>query len=154
MFEHIVQMGPMLVLAGVMAGWVAEVVSRADGHGFIRDMVLGLVGSVVGAVTVWVVISSEAGMLAMFLVGCGGAMLAIVAQRRFWGSSLTSRPRRARGKKGRGNAETPQNNRPLRARSVRIAGELESSSVMASVRCWGGIAGVRQMFVRLRRITS
>src|SRR5437660_9212214 len=49
MFEHIVQMGPMLVLAGVMAGWVAEVVSRADGHGFIRDMVLGLVGSVVGA---------------------------------------------------------------------------------------------------------
>src|SRR5437660_12433600 len=80
MFEHIVQMGPMLVLAGVMAGWVAEVVSRADGHGFIRDMVLGLVGSVVGAATVWVVISSEAGMLAMFLVGCGGAMLAIVAQ--------------------------------------------------------------------------
>ncbi len=71
MFEHIVQMGPMLVLAGVMAGWVAEVVSRADGHGFIRDMVLGLVGSVVGAATVWVVISSEAGMLAMFLVGCG-----------------------------------------------------------------------------------
>ena len=38
MFEHIVQMGPMLVLAGVMAGWVAEVVSRADGHGFIRDI--------------------------------------------------------------------------------------------------------------------
>src|SRR5437867_13318575 len=61
MFEHIVQMGPMRVLAGVMAGWVAEVVSRADGHGFIRDMVLGLVGSVVGAATVWVVISSEAG---------------------------------------------------------------------------------------------
>ena len=52
MFEHIVQMGPMLVLAGLMAGWVAEVVSRADGHGFIRDMV--------------------------------------VAQRRFWGSSLTT----------------------------------------------------------------
>ena len=34
-------------------------------------MVLGLVGSVVGGATVWVVISSEAGMLAMFLVGCG-----------------------------------------------------------------------------------
>src|SRR6266481_2619037 len=87
MFEHIVQMGPMLVLAGVMAGWVAKVVSRADGHGFIRDMVLGLVGSVVEAATVWVVISSEAGMLAMFLVGCGGAMLAIVAHRMFWRSA-------------------------------------------------------------------
>src|SRR6266852_3587176 len=96
MFEHIVQMGPMLILAGLMAGWVAEVVSRADGHGFIRDIVLGLLGSVVGGATVWVVISSEAGMVTMFLVGCGGATLAIVAQRRFWGSSL-----------GRGPTELP-----------------------------------------------
>lgn len=84
MLEHIIQMGPMLVLAGLIAGWVAEVVSRADGHGFIRDMVLGLVGSVVAGTTVWVVISSEAGMLAMFLIGCGGAALAILAQRTFW----------------------------------------------------------------------
>jgi uncharacterized membrane protein YeaQ/YmgE (transglycosylase-associated protein family) len=87
MFEDVVQMVPMLVLAGLIAGWVAEVVSRADGHGFIRDMVLGLVGSVVGGAAVWVVISSEAGMLAMFLIGCGGATLAIVAQRRFWPSA-------------------------------------------------------------------
>jgi len=87
MFEHIVQMGPVLVLAGLMAGWVAEVLSRADGYGFIRDTGLGLVGSVVAGATVWVVISSEAGMLAMFLVGCGGATLAIVAQRRFWRSA-------------------------------------------------------------------
>jgi len=34
--------------------------------------------------TIWVVISSGAGMLAMFLIGCGGATLAIVAQRTFW----------------------------------------------------------------------
>jgi uncharacterized membrane protein YeaQ/YmgE (transglycosylase-associated protein family) len=87
MFEDVVQMVPMLVLAGLIAGWVAEVVSRADGHGFIRDMVLGLVGSVVGGAAVWVVISSEAGMLAMFLIGCGGATLAIVTQRRFWPSA-------------------------------------------------------------------
>ena len=83
MFEHIVQMGPMLVLAGLIAGWVAEVVSRADGHGFIRDMVLGLVGSVVVGSTVWVVLSSEVGMLAMFLVGCAGAALVILAHRTF-----------------------------------------------------------------------
>ncbi|HEV8643900.1 MAG TPA: hypothetical protein VGV13_22765 [Methylomirabilota bacterium] len=87
MLEHIIQMGPMLVLAGLMAGWVAEAVSRAGGYGFTHDMVLGLVGSVVGGGTVWVVISSEAGMLAMFLIGCGGAALAIVAQRRFWRSA-------------------------------------------------------------------
>ena len=86
MFEHIMQMGPMLVLAGLTAGWVAQTVSRADDYGFIHDMVLGLIGSVVVGATIWVVISSEAGMLAMFLIGCGGATLAIVTQRMFWRS--------------------------------------------------------------------
>jgi hypothetical protein len=42
---------------------------------------------VVGGATVWIVVSSEAGMPAMFLIGCGGATLAIVAQRRFWPSA-------------------------------------------------------------------
>ncbi len=87
MSEHIAQMGPMLILAGLMAGWVAEAVSRADGYGLILDMVLGLIGSVVVGATVWAVISSDAGMPATFLIGCGGAALAIVAQRRCWRSA-------------------------------------------------------------------
>jgi uncharacterized membrane protein YeaQ/YmgE (transglycosylase-associated protein family) len=87
MSEHIAQMGPMLILAGLMAGWVAEAVSRADGYGLILDMVLGLIGSVVVGATVWAVISSDPGMPAMFLIGCGGAALAIVAQRRCWRSA-------------------------------------------------------------------
>jgi uncharacterized membrane protein YeaQ/YmgE (transglycosylase-associated protein family) len=40
----------MLVLAGLTAGWVAQTLSRADTYGFIHDMALGLIGSlVVGA---------------------------------------------------------------------------------------------------------
>jgi len=87
MFEHIVHMGPMLVLAGLMAGWMAETVSRAGGYGFIPDMVLGLIGSVVVGGTVWIVVSSDANMLGMFLIGCAGAALAIVAQRSLWRST-------------------------------------------------------------------
>ena len=30
MWEHIAQMGPILVLAGLMVGWTVEVVSRYD----------------------------------------------------------------------------------------------------------------------------
>jgi uncharacterized membrane protein YeaQ/YmgE (transglycosylase-associated protein family) len=86
MLEHVVQLGPMLILAGLLAGWTAEAVSRAGGYGFIPDMVLGLVGSVVGGTTVWVFVSSDAGMLAMFLIGCAGAALAVVAQRGLWRS--------------------------------------------------------------------
>jgi uncharacterized membrane protein YeaQ/YmgE (transglycosylase-associated protein family) len=89
MFEHIVQMGPMLILSGLIAGWVAEAASRAGGYGFIFDMVFGLIGSVVGGAIVWVFISSDIGMPAMLVIGGGGgAALAIAAQRRLWRSAL------------------------------------------------------------------
>ena len=88
MFEHIIQIGPMLVLAGLIAGWVAEAASRAGGYGFILDMVVGLVGSVVAGAIVWALTSSNIGMLAMLLIGCSGAALAIAAQRGLWRSTL------------------------------------------------------------------
>jgi uncharacterized membrane protein YeaQ/YmgE (transglycosylase-associated protein family) len=69
MFEHIMQMGPILVLAGLIAGWMAEAASRAGGYGFIVDMALGLIGSMVGGAIVWVLISSNIGRLAMLLIG-------------------------------------------------------------------------------------
>ena len=59
MLEHIVQMGPMLVLAGLAAGLVAEAVSRAGGYGFLYDVALGLVGSAVGGGIFWTVISTS-----------------------------------------------------------------------------------------------
>ena len=90
MLEHIVQMGPMLVLAGLIAGWVAEATSRAGGYGFILDMVLGLMGSVLVGSIVWVLISSTIWMPGMLAIGCGGAALAIAAQRWLWRSALVS----------------------------------------------------------------
>jgi hypothetical protein len=41
----------------------------------------------VGGAIVWVLISSEIGMLAMLLIGCGGAALALAAQRQLWRSA-------------------------------------------------------------------
>jgi uncharacterized membrane protein YeaQ/YmgE (transglycosylase-associated protein family) len=88
MFEHIIQMGPMLILAGVMAGWVAEATSRAGSYGFLIDMAVGLGGSLaVGAIFRSVISRDPAGMLVMFLVGFAGAALVIVAQRSCWRSA-------------------------------------------------------------------
>ena len=87
MSEHIAQIVPMLILAGLTAGWVAEAVSRAGGYGLIPGMGLGLVGSVLAGWIVWITVSGEGGMVAMLLIGGVGAALAIVAQRRFWRSS-------------------------------------------------------------------
>ena len=87
MMEHIAQMGPMLIVAALMVGWLTEAFSWAGGYGLIPDMGLGLLGSVVAGGIVWGVISSDVGMVAMFLIGGGGAALAIIGQRKFWRSS-------------------------------------------------------------------
>ena len=85
MLEHIAQMGPMLILAGLMAGWTAEAFSRAGGYGLIPDMILGLIGSVLAG-GIASIVSREAGMPAMFVIGGAGAALAVVAQRSLWRS--------------------------------------------------------------------
>jgi uncharacterized membrane protein YeaQ/YmgE (transglycosylase-associated protein family) len=79
--EQIVQMGPMLVLAGLMMGWLAETAWRAGGYGLLADIVVGLAGSVLGGVAFWVAISSQIGMVAMVVIGSVGGGLAIAVQR-------------------------------------------------------------------------
>ena len=85
MSDPITQMGPMLILAGLLVAWLAEVVSRAGGYGYTLDMAVGLVGSIVAGTVVWSLFSGL-GMAQMFLSGCAGATLAIAAQRGLWRS--------------------------------------------------------------------
>ena len=80
MTEHIAHMGPMLILAGLVAAWLAEAVSCAGGYGYTLDMAVGLVGSVLAGMLVWIAFS-DIGMPWMFVSGCAGATLAIAAQR-------------------------------------------------------------------------
>jgi uncharacterized membrane protein YeaQ/YmgE (transglycosylase-associated protein family) len=86
MLEDIAHMGPMLIVAGLLTGWIAETVSRAGGYGFTGDVALGLAGSVLVGGTAWIVLAGGVGMAAMLLIGGAGAALAILAQRSFWRS--------------------------------------------------------------------
>ena len=85
--EYIAQMGPMLVMAGLVVAWLAQLSATTRGHGLLPDMALGLIGSVAAGLLVWAVVSSGAGMLGMFGIGAAGAVLAIVAQRGLWRSA-------------------------------------------------------------------
>lgn len=85
--EWIAQMAPMLVLAGVMVAWLAQVSWTARGYGFLPDMAFGMGGSAVAGTLLWAAISASAGMLAMFAIGGVGAVLAIAAQRAAWRSA-------------------------------------------------------------------
>lgn len=82
--EYIAQMAPMLVLAGAMVAWLAQLSSTLEGYGFLPDVALGLSGSALAGVFVWAVVSANAGMLGMLGIGGLGAVLALAAQRALW----------------------------------------------------------------------
>ena len=87
--EHVAQMAPMLVLAGLAIGWLSEAVRSSGGYGFLVDVSIALVGSVFVGALVLGGMSTGLGMVAMFGIGCGGATLAIIAQRGVWPSRRT-----------------------------------------------------------------
>src|SRR6266849_5266241 len=71
------------VVVGLLAGWLAGFVMKGGGYGLIGDLVLGLVGSVVGG---WVAlnISAGGGLFPTVVVGFLAAVIVLVAQRNVW----------------------------------------------------------------------
>jgi uncharacterized membrane protein YeaQ/YmgE (transglycosylase-associated protein family) len=75
----------VLVLVGLMAGWLAGRIMKDGGYGLKEDLALGLVGSIAGS---WIFrimgVSPEAGMAVLAVVAFGGAALMLVGQRKIW----------------------------------------------------------------------
>jgi hypothetical protein len=94
--EQIVQMGPMWVLAGLSAGWLAETFMGRRGYGLIVDMGVGAGAGLVGGGLFLVLSGVPAGMFVMFVVGFVLAIGVILAQRLFWPSTAGARERKAR----------------------------------------------------------
>jgi uncharacterized membrane protein YeaQ/YmgE (transglycosylase-associated protein family) len=75
----------MWVVVGLVAGRLAGFVMKSGGYGLKKDLVLGLVGSIVGswlfsALGFW----PGAGLVALIVVAFIGAAIALVAQRKLW----------------------------------------------------------------------
>jgi len=80
-----------VVVVGLLAGWVADVVTSEGGYGVAGDLGLGLGGSILAAILVQAAgIGIEAGWFVMALVALIGATAVIGAQRRFWSTSQRS----------------------------------------------------------------
>ena len=73
------------VLVGLIAAWLAGRLMKDGGYGLKGDVILGLVGSIVGS---WIFrimgVSLEAGMVVLVIVAFVGAAIPIVAQRKIW----------------------------------------------------------------------
>lgn len=73
------------ILVGGLAGWLAGFVMERGGYGLRWDIMLGVVGSIVGS---WVFLAlgilPDAGMVTLAVVAFVGAAIPIVAQRKAW----------------------------------------------------------------------
>src|ERR1700730_16029899 len=68
-----VVMFPIMVLGGVLAGWLAGFVMERGGYGLKGDIVLGLAGSAVGSWIFWALGASPgAGRAGLVVGGVGG----------------------------------------------------------------------------------
>ena len=73
------------VVVGLLAGWLAGFVMKGGGYGLIGDLVLGLVGSVVGGWIFWALgVSAGGGLFPTVYVAFVGAVIVLVAQRKVW----------------------------------------------------------------------
>ena len=80
-----VGMFPIMVLGGVLEGWLAGFVMERGGYGLKWDLVLGLAGSAVGSWIFWALGASRgAGLVGLAVVAFVGAAIPIVAQRQIW----------------------------------------------------------------------
>ena len=78
----------MWVVVGLVAAGLAGFVMNDGGYGLRGDLILGLVGSIVGGGLFWALgISPDAGLFALVIVAFIGAAIAIIAQRQFWGAA-------------------------------------------------------------------
>jgi uncharacterized membrane protein YeaQ/YmgE (transglycosylase-associated protein family) len=79
------EMSAMLVLVGLLTGWLAGFVTKDGTRVLTWDLALGLVGSTVaGELFVVLGLAFDAGILVAAGVAFAGAAIVIVAQRQVW----------------------------------------------------------------------
>jgi uncharacterized membrane protein YeaQ/YmgE (transglycosylase-associated protein family) len=75
----------MWVLVGLLVGLLAGFLMKAGGYGRRWDILLALVGSIMGSGIAWVLeIPPDPGLVAVTFVAAVGAASLILAQRKIW----------------------------------------------------------------------
>ena len=72
----------VLLLIGLIAGWLAGVVMRGGGYGIVGDMIIGILGSLVGGFLFSLLGLGASGFLGSIIVAFVGAVVLIFIMRR------------------------------------------------------------------------
>jgi len=70
------------ILIGIIAGWLAGKIMRGRGYGVLIDLLLGIVGSVLGGFVFGLLGLYAAGLVGRLVVATAGAVLLIYIARR------------------------------------------------------------------------
>jgi len=68
---------------GLIAGWAASSVSRGHGYGIIGDIVVGLVGALIGGFLAGFFIHGSVGLIGSIIVAFLGALILLAILRMF-----------------------------------------------------------------------
>ena len=69
------------IIVGLIAGWLAGVVMQGGGYGIIADIVLGLIGAVIGGFVFSLLVEGEAQFWGSILVSFIGACILVAIVR-------------------------------------------------------------------------
>ena len=72
----------IVIVAGMLVGWIAGVITRNSGFGILGNLAVGLVGAAVGSAVFPILGLSAHSALGRFLMSLGGAVLLVVVVRR------------------------------------------------------------------------
>ena len=77
------------IVTGLIAGWLAGMVMRGGGYGFIGDTILGLIGALIGGFITGLFVSGVAGFWGSIVVAFIGACILVAISRAVTGTRHT-----------------------------------------------------------------
>lgn len=81
------------IVVGLIAGWLTGLIMRHGGYGIIGDLVVGLLGALIGGFLVGLVYHGTVGILGSIIVAVIGAVILVMVLRLFTGARGRHRPR-------------------------------------------------------------
>jgi uncharacterized membrane protein YeaQ/YmgE (transglycosylase-associated protein family) len=86
-FETIV----IMAVVALLGGWLAGFVMKGGGYGVLGDIALGAIGGIAGGSILWMQgLATARSPLAMVGAAFFGALILVVAQRKFWNVEIAA----------------------------------------------------------------
>lgn len=76
------------LIVGLVAGWLASMVSRGHGYGLISDIVVGLIGALIGGFLAGLIFHTTFGLFGTIVVAFIGAVILLALLRMFSGRRM------------------------------------------------------------------